>query len=82
MHADEIKNRLLDVLPRSEVMIEGDDGVHFNAIIVSPEFENLSLLKRQQKVYAALNEWIASGALHALSMRTLTPDEWARERSS
>jgi len=58
--------------------VEGD-GRHFNLVIVSSQFEGLRTIKRQQMVYAALNAEIASGALHAVNMRTFTPAELAAQ---
>jgi acid stress-induced BolA-like protein IbaG/YrbA len=55
--------------------VEGD-GRHFQAIIVSREFTGLSRVQRQQRVNALLRERFDTGELHALSMRTLTPEEW------
>jgi acid stress-induced BolA-like protein IbaG/YrbA len=55
--------------------VEGD-GQHFQAVIVSTEFAGLGRVQRQQRVNAILKDRFDSGELHALSMRTLTPDEW------
>jgi acid stress-induced BolA-like protein IbaG/YrbA len=60
--------------------IDGD-GHHFAALIVSAEFEGLSRVKRQQRVYAIIRDKLDSGELHALSMQTLTPDEWRTGRA-
>jgi acid stress-induced BolA-like protein IbaG/YrbA len=54
------------------------DGQHFYATIVSPEFEGLSRVHRHQRVYAALGERMRA-EIHALSMKTLTPAEWAAQ---
>ena len=51
------------------------DGQHFQAIIVSKEFEGRSRVQRHQLVYAALGERMRE-EIHALSMKTLTPQEW------
>ena len=51
------------------------DGQHFQAIIVSGEFEGRSRVQRHQLVYAALGERMRE-EIHALSMKTLTPQEW------
>ncbi len=59
----------------SQVYVEGD-GAHFQALIVSPEFEGLSRVRRHQLVYAALGDRMRE-EIHALSMHTLTPEEWA-----
>ncbi len=53
------------------------DGRHWTAVIVSPAFEGLRAIARHQKVYAALGQRMATNEVHALSMRTLTPAEWA-----
>ncbi|MBI5269253.1 MAG: BolA family transcriptional regulator [Burkholderiales bacterium] len=55
--------------------VEGD-GRHFFATIVSAEFDGLSRVRRHQRVYAALGDRMRE-EIHALSMKTLTPAEWA-----
>lgn len=52
------------------------DGRHFEALIVSDAFTGKNRVARQQHVYAALRDKLDSGELHALTMRTLTPEEW------
>ncbi len=59
------------------VSVEGD-GHHFSAVVVSREFDGLSRVKRQQCINAILKARFDSGELHALSMKTLTPEEWRR----
>ncbi|WP_026224707.1 BolA family protein [Methyloversatilis thermotolerans] len=51
------------------------DGQHFEAIIVSSAFDGLRSIKRHQMVYAALGDRMRE-EIHALSMKTLTPEEW------
>ena len=51
------------------------DGQHFQALIVSREFEGRSRVQRHQLVYAALGKRMRE-EIHALSMKTLTPQEW------
>ena len=51
------------------------DGQHFQAIVVSGAFAGKSRVQRHQLVYAALGERMKE-EIHALSMRTLTPEEW------
>jgi acid stress-induced BolA-like protein IbaG/YrbA len=51
------------------------DGAHFEAVIVSPAFEGKRLIARHQLVYAALGDRMRQ-EIHALSMKTLTPDEF------
>jgi len=61
-------------LPCAHLEVEGD-GRHFFATIVSAEFAGLTRIKRHQRVYAALGERMRE-EIHALSMKTLTPEEW------
>jgi acid stress-induced BolA-like protein IbaG/YrbA len=61
-------------LPGSEVRVTGD-GSHFEAVVVSVLFAGLTPIKRQRLVMETVREQIASGELHALSIRTLTPAE-------
>ena len=51
------------------------DGRHFEAVIVSPLFRDKSKVRQHQLVYAALGERMRED-IHALSMKTLTPEEW------
>jgi acid stress-induced BolA-like protein IbaG/YrbA len=60
----------------SHVDVRGDDGVHFEALIVSPAFAGLARVRRHQMVYAALGDRMRE-EVHALSMHTLSPEEWA-----
>jgi len=59
------------------VEVDGD-GRHFFATIVSPEFDGRSRVARHQRVYAALGDRMRE-QIHALSMKTLTPAEWAAQ---
>ncbi len=55
--------------------IQGE-GCNFQVVAVGEAFEGLSPVKRQQLIYSALSEEIASGALHAVSIKTYTPAQW------
>ena len=61
-------------LPDAQVEVSGDDGVHFEAVVVSPSFGGLATLKRHRLVYATLGSHMGN-EIHALSLRTLTPEE-------
>jgi len=67
-------------LPCAHIEVIGD-GQHFQAVIVSARFAGKSRVQRHQLVYAALGERMRE-EIHALSMRTLTPDEWSRAGGS
>jgi len=61
------------------VQVAGD-GHHFEAVIVSPEFRGRSRVQRHQLVYRALGDRMRE-EIHALSMQTHTPEEWASKRA-
>jgi acid stress-induced BolA-like protein IbaG/YrbA len=63
-----------DGLPDSQVQVSGDDGVHFEAVVISPSFAGLPTLKRHRMVYATLGK-LMGHEIHALGLRTLTPEE-------
>lgn len=63
-------------LPEAEISVQGD-GYKYQAEIVSTSFQGLSKVKRHQLVYAAVNEAITSGQLHALTILAYTPEEKA-----
>ncbi|BFM48012.1 BolA/IbaG family iron-sulfur metabolism protein [Marinomonas sp. THO17] len=74
MNAGEVKALLESSIRDSEVIAEGE-GCNFQVVIVSSEFEGLSTVKRQQLVYSHLQDAIASGAIHAVTMKTYTPEQ-------
>lgn len=72
--AESVKRGIAAGLECEHVEVAGD-GRHFEALVVSREFEGLSRVRRHQRVYAALGERMRE-EVHALSMQTLTPQEW------
>ena len=66
----------LDVQDESHMHSRGQE-THYKAVIVSPAFVGLNAVKRHQKVYATLGQRIHNDEVHALSMKTFTPAEWA-----
>jgi len=72
---DSIRATLASGLACEHLDVRGD-GHHFEAVIVSPEFEGLSRIRRHQRVYGVLGERMRE-EIHALSMTTLTPAEWS-----
>jgi acid stress-induced BolA-like protein IbaG/YrbA len=57
-------------------LVVSGDGAHFDAVIVSPAFLGLSRVRQHQLVYAALGDRMRE-EIHALSMKTFSPEEWA-----
>ena len=72
----EVRDFIAAGLPCTHLEVEGD-GRHFFATIVSAEFTGLNRIKRHQRVYAALGERMRE-QIHALSMKTLAPEEWTQ----
>ena len=70
----EIQKKLESNIDQSQVTMEGD-GCNCSAIVISPIFEGLSLLQRQRIVLSVVSEEIKSGELHALSVKSYTPNE-------
>jgi monothiol glutaredoxin len=65
----------------SEVIIDGE-GCDLLITVISSQFIDLSLVKKQQLVLATLKEPLASGKLHAVSVKTYTPDEWQEKQQA
>lgn len=77
MNPQDVQQMIQAGLPDCEVKVEGD-GSHFDAVVIGDVFAGLSPVKKQQKVYATLGDKITSGEVHALSIKTFTPEEWAK----
>jgi acid stress-induced BolA-like protein IbaG/YrbA len=78
MTADQLETIIAQQLPCQHLSVEGD-GRHWYATIVSDQFEGLRLIQRHQKVYATLGQKMQTDEVHALSMKTYTPSEWAQQ---
>ena len=80
MTADQLKDIITAGLACEHITLEGD-GRHWYATIVSPEFEGKRLVQRQRLVYATLGNRMQTDEVHALSMKTFTPAEWAKSQA-
>ncbi|MCM2336548.1 MAG: BolA/IbaG family iron-sulfur metabolism protein [Pseudomonas sp.] len=76
MNADTIRTLIETGLPGARADVRGDDGVHFEATVVSEAFRGKLPLARHRMVYATLGARMG-GEIHALALKTLTPDEAA-----
>ena len=74
MNADTIQQLIEAGLPGARAQVLGEDGVHFEALVVSEAFVGKLPLARHRMVYATLGNRMG-GEIHALALRTLTPDE-------
>ena len=89
---DAIEERIRDSLGASHVEVIDEShlhaghagaqggGRHFRAVIVSEKFAGLSRVRSQQLVYQSVEEWMGR-EIHALSMKTFTPEAWETERA-
>ena len=64
-------------LPGCQAIIKGDDGSHFEGIVISTEFADKNMLAQHRLVFATLGDRMQTGVIHALALRTYTPDQWA-----
>jgi len=78
MTPEEVKSLIEAGMPGSTVTVTGD-GSKFEATVVSAEFEGKTMVQEQKMVYATVNQEITSGALHALTIKAYTPEEWAEQ---
>jgi acid stress-induced BolA-like protein IbaG/YrbA len=80
LEAREIEQRIVAALPGAEVEVRDLTGTgdHFEARVVAAAFEGLAMLDQHQAVYGPLRDVLDSGALHALALKTYTPEQWKR----
>ncbi|MDB5900607.1 MAG: hypothetical protein JWP41_4209 [Ramlibacter sp.] len=76
MTAQELRSIIAAGLGCEHLEVDGD-GRHWQALVVSAEFAGLRTLQRHQRVYATLGGRMQTDEVHALSIRTFTPAEWA-----
>lgn len=75
IYPEDIKKIIQSNMDCEFIDIQGEDGAHFEATIVSPIFENMSTIKQHQEVYKALNGMMKD-QIHALSIKTFTENQW------
>lgn len=79
MQPGDIKSLIEAGLPGSQVKVIGDDGTHFEATVIAEAFSGKRLLERHRMVYGTLGDRM-QGAIHALSIKAYTPQEWAAQQ--
>lgn len=80
MTAEELQSLITAGISCEHCTLEGD-GRHWYATIVSSAFEGKRLIQRHQQVYATLGSRMQTDEVHALSMKTYTPTEWAKQEA-
>jgi len=77
---ESIRLNIAQGMATEHLSVAGDDGTHFEAVVVSDAFAGKSRVQRHQLVYQTLGERMRE-EIHALSMKTYTPQEWEIRRS-
>lgn len=75
-----IRAKILAALPGSTVEVKDTTGTgdHFEALVVSPAFAGKSMIEQQRAVYGPLDAWLKTGELHALALKTYSPEQWQK----
>lgn len=76
MTAQELHRIISQGMPCTHLEVDGD-GRHWQALVVSSEFEGLRRIQRHQRVYATLGDRMATDEVHALSIKAMTPEEYS-----
>lgn len=76
MQADDVKQILEQQLEGCTAVTQGE-GCDFSVTVIGEVFAGLTPVKKQQLVYGCLSEHIANGTIHAVTIKTYTPDQWA-----
>jgi acid stress-induced BolA-like protein IbaG/YrbA len=77
LSAQQLETYITQHLACEYIKVLGDDGTHFESIIVSDAFIGKSMVQQHQLVYAALGDRMRS-EIHALSMKTYSPEQWQK----
>ncbi|HME90799.1 MAG TPA: BolA/IbaG family iron-sulfur metabolism protein [Myxococcaceae bacterium] len=80
LNTEAIRQRIADALPGSQVEVSDLTGTgdHFEARIVSSAFAGKPMIEQHQLVYQPLQDWLKTGELHALALKTYTPEQWKK----
>ncbi len=70
-----VKSLIEQGIPGAQVFLSGE-GCNLNAVVISDAFAGKTLLQQQKMVYATVGDLIANGTIHALSIKTYTPEKW------
>jgi acid stress-induced BolA-like protein IbaG/YrbA len=80
MQANDIEQLIVDGIPGASATVRGDDGRHFEALVVAEAFAGMTRVEQHRLVYRALGGRVESEQIHALALKTFTPDAWAQEQ--
>ncbi|TVP57374.1 MAG: BolA family transcriptional regulator [Halomonadaceae bacterium] len=75
MDAEMVRERLASALTDCDIQVE-NDGNHFLVVAIGERFAGMSRVKKQQLIYGYLEDALADGSIHALTIKAFTPAEW------
>lgn len=78
----QIKETIEAALPNATVHIHDPDGEHFQAFVVSQDFQGMPLIKQHKLVMNPLKDRFATNEVHALGLKTFTPEKWAQAQNN
>ncbi len=73
---DQVESMIKAQMPDAQIQVNTQDGEHYEVVVVSSTFEGKGLVQQHQLVYRAVQQEVLSGAIHALAVKTYTPQEW------
>lgn len=81
---DQLKSLIQQTLPDAQVIVQDLTGTqdHYQATVVADAFAELNRVKQHQLVYQSVQTVMSSGDLHALSLKTFTPEQWQSAQAS
>lgn len=79
MTPQEVQQLIENGLPDAQATVYSEDNSHFDAVVVCAAFADKSMVKQHQMVYAILGEFIQNNAIHALNIKTYTPEQYANQ---
>jgi len=82
MNINEMKAVIENAIPTDLVRIESQDDVHFYATVVSEQFKGLNKMQQHRMIMALFTQQIASETIHAISLKTYTPEKWAAQQAA
>lgn len=76
----QVQAMIKDALPDAQIDVQSPDGEHFEVTVVSSQFAGKGLVQQHQLVYRAVQQAMSSEAIHALALKTYTPEAWVGSR--
>ncbi|MCY7392421.1 MAG: BolA/IbaG family iron-sulfur metabolism protein [Leptolyngbyaceae cyanobacterium CAN_BIN12] len=79
---DQVEAMIKIEIPDAQVQVLTNDGEHYEVIVVSPVFEGKRLVQQHQLVYNAIQTEMLTGAIHAMAVKTYTPQAWESSKQA